>query len=52
MTETIHVCVWPRHALPVSDIHTAYFMDQMMGQMEYPNRTADPEEQTRKNSRL
>lgn len=48
----IHYCLWPRHSLLVSDIHGTHHIEYMMGQMEYPNRTADPEEQLYKTSRL
>lgn len=50
--QNLHICVWPRNGVLVIDLHSAQYVDFMMGQMEYPNRTADPEEQVRKLSRL
>lgn len=48
----LHICVWPRNGVLAIDIHAGHHAEYMMGQMEYPNRTADPEEQVQKRARL
>lgn len=49
----LKICVWPQQeGVSAMRLVIEGCPEYLMGSMEYPNRTADPQEQTFKRSRL
>lgn len=47
-----NICNWPQGGVSAMHLILTKCPEFMMGQMEYPNRTADPQEQSFKDTRL